>query len=892
VFGNPAQVANGKISSSGGRITIQVASSQDIDFTIGDETTSVTGLKNSMASIRTAVSDAVDELSGQVDSTARDVSEQLRLGLSGLNISLTRDMTTATGRLDTLESRVSSAVGCEELGLLWNGTACNRVTPVVGLQLGRNCTNGNEGQLRYSPTRKNIEVCNGNEWVRAGKPQVGGSRSVPGISCEQIAGQGESEGTGWYYIGRLSNVELKLCGMELADFEVSFGDATDGDVTINGARVVMIEDIFSGYNPRTGNIPNWNNVVLSGGVQLTTRPYNAARDGYKGGIVAFKALGTVSICANCMINVTAKGFPGGVTQGRRTPRFTSERGNSGAGPGAGRGGCGGDCNGVSAHGAGGGGASFRTVGTVGTPDRMRQWGENSATPGAMYPPNSLFFSGDPSMGSGGGAGGLGHRGYPPQARPGSGGAGGGAIQISATRMNNLGTLEANGQRGGNQGYHGNPQTGSGGAGSGGLITLSVAGGSIGAALVKGGMKGWSQAWVAREAGPRTGPNVWDRVHTGQTGGEGGDGYVIVSNFPNISVTERCTAAECALGRVRNPARSCQALQDSGIRTNGRYFVGYPGRAAIWYCELDGGGNRAPSGYSWGDGRDGDVTITAPTNIKDLFKAYNPRVGLLPQWRNVVISGSNAQLLVDKYDGSGGGILAFSAHSLVIQNGGSIKVDGAGYRGGTDKYGRNYYPSNHRNSGGEGRGAGRGGRGGLSCCHGSGGGGGSFARAGGVGNPDLNRNSGDRTAVPGPTYNWRGTYYAATEQMGSGGGAGGGGHPGSSYCEGFPGSAGGGTMMIMARSFRNSGTLSARGQAGGPTSGYCQWPSGNPQSGSGGAGSGGGVKVMTAATVSQGRTVVEGGARPILQGWSSRNNQQGGAGGNGRASFAHSLTGIP
>ena len=646
-------------------------------------------------------------------------------------------------------------------------------------------------------------------------------------------------------------------------------------------------------NPRTGNIPNWNNVVLSGGVQLTTRPYNAAATGYKGGIVAFKARGTVSICANCLINVTSKGHPGGVTQGLRPPARTSERANRGGGLGGGRGGCGGDCNGVGAHGAGGGGASFRTVGARGTPDILRQHNEFSATPGQVHPPMSLYFSGDPSMGSGGGGGGLGHRGGPPQAAPGSGGAGGGAIQIAAMRLNNLGTLLANGQRGLHQvPFSGNPQTGSGGAGSGGLITLVIGGGNTGKSLVKGGPKGWPQRWYSRGASPRVAGILYDNVHRGQTGGEGGDGYIIISNFPNVSYTERCAGAECRLGGPKNPARSCQAIRDSGITTNGRYYVGYPGRAAIWYCEVDGTGGRVASGYSWGDALDGDVTITALTNIKDLFKPYNPLAGILPQWRTVMINGPNAKLTVDSYDGGGGGILAFSAQNLVIQNGGSISVDYAGYRGGMDRWWKNFYPSNHRNMEGEGPGAGRGGRGGLGWCHGSGGGGGSFGGRGGTGNPDINRNSGDRSAVSGPTSNWRASYYAGTEMMGSGGGAGGTGHPGSSYCEGFPGSSGGGTMMIMARNYRNAGRLYARGRQGGPTTSYCRWPSGNPQAGSGGGGSGGGIKVMTASNMPIGPTNTGGGGRPILQGWGRRDNQQGGAGGGGRVWAASGLDAIP
>ena len=49
------------------------------------------------------------------------------------------------------------------------------------------------------------------------------------------------------------------------------------------------------------------------------------------------------------------------------------------------------------------------------------------------------------MGSGGGAGGLGHIGGLPYAAPGAGGRGGGAIQIAAAHVVNDGTMEAAGR---------------------------------------------------------------------------------------------------------------------------------------------------------------------------------------------------------------------------------------------------------------------------------------------------------------------------------------------------------------------------------------------------------------------------------------------------------------
>jgi len=45
------------------------------------------------------------------------------------------------------------------------------------------CIDANEGQLRYNEGIKNLEVCNGNEWVRPGKPAVGHTQSVPATSC-------------------------------------------------------------------------------------------------------------------------------------------------------------------------------------------------------------------------------------------------------------------------------------------------------------------------------------------------------------------------------------------------------------------------------------------------------------------------------------------------------------------------------------------------------------------------------------------------------------------------------------------------------------------------------------------------------------------------------------
>ena len=165
------------------------------------------------------------------------------------------------------------------------------------------------------------------------------------------------------------------------------------------------------------------------------------------GLISFKANGTLTICADCSIDVSHKGPAGGASQGRRPCRRSEERGPNGGGVGGGRGGGGCHQGGRSSHGAGGGGGSFRTSGSRGTGDRMRQepFNEISAYAGRTYGSGSPFWQAVPPMGSGGGAGGLGHLGGAPIGAPGSGGRGGGAIQIAAAHVTNEGTMEAAGR---------------------------------------------------------------------------------------------------------------------------------------------------------------------------------------------------------------------------------------------------------------------------------------------------------------------------------------------------------------------------------------------------------------------------------------------------------------
>jgi hypothetical protein len=380
-----------------------------------------------------------------------------------------------------------------------------------------------------------------------------------------------------------------------------------------------------------------------------------------------------------------------------------------------------------------------------------------------------------------------------------------------------------------------------------------------------------------------------------------------TGWQSVGGSEPCTAkygeAPC------NPATSCRALGLMGlVPKNGKvFYIGTEEYASKWTCKKDkhwgyGDDQKMYGGISYGDGSDGDITISASTSINALFRGYNPRQHRIPQWNNVVIK-RNVILTVAPYDdaGDGGGILAFRVKGrLTMESGSQVNTDHKGWRGGLAAAWKppagttmepTYYSSESRSADGTGEGAGLGGRGGYGCCHGSGGSGASFGRKGQNGEPDKCRNSRggwnqgndhDQTyAPPGPEYNFKSSLYHPNEVMGSGGGAGGAGHPGGSNSAAQNGGNGGGCITIMAKAMTMSGKLYARGECGLPCRNYQGWPNQNTQVGGGGGGSGGLIKVITSGGDSQGGYAIDGGRQSYNTNWCRRDHQRGGAGGKGR-----------
>lgn len=394
--------------------------------------------------------------------------------------------------------------------------------------------------------------------------------------------------------------------------------------------------------------------------------------------------------------------------------------------------------------------------------------------------------------------------------------------------------------------------------------------------------------------------------------------VRIHTFLSGSISHACPpkTLHCIIADTCIVYLFCDAMQPS--RSKGKvFYIGTLSYSSKWKCQRDkmwqvGDVDKTYGGVSFGDGSDGDFSCDKKGTIfiNEVFPSYNPREHRIPQWKNVVIK-DGCTLSVADFDGSGnsGGVLAFRASGKVtIQKGGQISVDRLGNRGGLAPgwkpsselnhfYAPQGYSSNTESGRGVGDGGGYGGRGGGGW-HGSGGGGGSFARKGGKGSPDKCRNNrgnhqfgydhDNSWAPPGPEYMYKSNFFHPFEVMGSGGGAGGAGHPTQSESPAQNGGAGGGTMQIMAKDWANAGKLYARGEAGLPYKRFHYWPDKNAQVGSGGAGSGGFIKIMTGSAGGTGPYDIAGGAQPLVTNWCQRDHQRGGSGGNGRISHVKAL----
>ncbi|MEM4245501.1 MAG: LamG domain-containing protein, partial [Candidatus Nanoarchaeia archaeon] len=237
---------------------------------------------------------------------------------------------------------------------------------------------------------------------------------------------------------------------------------------------VFNNNVTANYVTQIISVPNYENLTITGSV--TAPSWN----GYEGGIVVFKVNDTLTIQEGASINVSARGFRGGLngTSGFLTGGYKSDPGESIMGlgvpdsqqPNYGGGGAGKlDPAGGTGGAGGGGGGSY---GGKGTDGETILGGTGGKAGNIIGREDSQLLM----LGSGGGGGAEGDAGNMAGMYSGRGGNGSGAVYIIGKNIIVNGVIEANGE----SGYNGSGPVGfipwygaGGGGGSGGLIYLKA-----------------------------------------------------------------------------------------------------------------------------------------------------------------------------------------------------------------------------------------------------------------------------------------------------------------------------------------------------------------------------------------------------------------------------------
>jgi len=286
----------------------------------------------------------------------------------------------------------------------------------------------------------------------------------PGDEVLLINLQGTSSST--VNVGNYETLRVLSVSSNTVNFTTSkkyyYGDNATDDTNIgitSGTQRVMLQ-----------RVPNYTNVTIPVGDDLVTTGWNSTT---KGGVVFFRATGTVSIAGQ--INMSNAGYTLGASaaktygnQGEGTAGNPQAGSSSNVGNGGGGGAGNGSCSGtLCASGGGGGGNSV--AGTTGTNGSSATPGGTGGTAVGNTGLTDLYFGG--GGGAGGGSSGSGV--------PGAGGYGGGIVVISAGTISVSGSITANGSAGGaSAGYEGG-----GGGGAGGSIALSGQSVTVGSGLV-------------------------------------------------------------------------------------------------------------------------------------------------------------------------------------------------------------------------------------------------------------------------------------------------------------------------------------------------------------------------------------------------------------------------
>lgn len=321
-------------------------------------------------------------------------------------------------------------------------------------------------------------------------------------------------------------------------------------------------------------------------------------------------------------------------------------------------------------------------------------------------------------------------------------------------------------------------------------------------------------------------------------------------------------------------QSCIAFNDvaESVKINGY------GAELRTDCNFGGGGT-----WLWADEPDLGAAGVGNNNVSSLrITNGSPdaaQVIRVPHYRNVTVQAGGL-LTAHPWDGSTGGILLFRASGIFeVQSGGSVSLDGKGYRGGNGGIQPPQNPSEPTGFAGESRAGYSGDRGEWTYGPRYGGGGGGGARAAPDSPPENNNGragggggSHGSGGGCGQTINKAsagcggysfGSFDLTTQLFPGAGGGGGGG------AQGYYAGNGGGIVAIYAIQTNIYGTITSNGSSGN---------NGPNNNGAGGGGAGGSIFIQTAqGDLGQNLITAIGGSGGASGGW---NSGYGGNGGNG------------
>jgi hypothetical protein len=280
---------------------------------------------------------------------------------------------------------------------------------------------------------------------------------------------------------------------------------------------------LTGQNIIVQRVPQYYNVTIQSGGTITADDW----DGTDGGVLVFRAAGTVDVQSGGSIDMDGKGYTGGA--GSASAGGTQGEAKSGAGsvstsPHSEGGGGGG-----AANCQGGGGGGYGSAGGIGVrPGTSCGLGSNQ---GATFGDANLASM---SLGTGGGGGGVGYSttgGWIYSG--GAGGDGGGIIYITANEIDSAsGTITSDGGNGGNVSLPGGSSqipAGGGGGGTGGSIYLLADTSDVSGTVTSSGGAGGTTWTCARG-------DAWCNLTDVATGGAGGDGRIRIDANRNTGTT--------------------------------------------------------------------------------------------------------------------------------------------------------------------------------------------------------------------------------------------------------------------------------------------------------------------------------------------------------------------